>query len=378
MKKMFKWFLLLNKRLYKKLTFILILVLIPLLVFGYSILAKEESGVLTICLASEEDEHLATTIMQDLKESTNLIRYIICETPEEAEKMVSDNKADAAWILGEDLENSIYRFVQKPARRNAFIRVLERENSVLLKLAREKLSGAMFRYCSRTFYLQYIRENVPEMDHVTDSELMRHYDDYAMDADLFQFAFLESNVNAQNPEEANYLLIAVRGLLAVVITLGGLAAAMYYIRDEQSGTFALVPQKSKAAVEFGCQIISVLNIAVVALVAMLFAGLAVSLGREVLLHILYTVSVAAFAMTIRRLCGKLSAVGTALPLLVVLMLVICPVFFDLGFLRQFQYLFPPTYYINAAYSNRYMIMMVLYSVILVAIYLLLGKILKRK
>lgn len=378
MKKMFKWLFLLNKRLYKKLTFVLILVSIPLLVFGYGILAEEESGVLTISLASEEESELADSIMHDLRDSTNLIRYIICETPEEAEKLVSDNKSDAAWIFGKNLEDSIYRFVQKPVKRNAFISVVERENSVLLKLAREKLSGAMFRHCSRVFYLQYIRENVPEMDHIADSELMRHYDEYAMDADLFQLAFLESDVNAQNPEDANYLLMAVRGLLSVVITLGGLAAAMYYIRDEQVGTFSLVPLKNKAYVEFGCQIISVLNIAFVALVAMLFAGVSVSLGREVLLHILFTVSVAAFAMTIRRLCGKLSVVGTALPLLVVLMLVICPIFFDLRALRQAQYLFPPTYYINAAYSDRYMFLMILYSGSLLAIYVLLGKLLKRK
>ncbi|MBO5891636.1 MAG: ABC transporter permease [Oscillospiraceae bacterium] len=378
MKKTFKWFLLLNKRLYKKLTFVLILMLIPLLVFGYGVVAREESGMLTIALASEEESTLAAQVMQELKDSTNLIRYIICETPEDAEKMVSDSKADAAWVFGKDLENSIYRFVQKPAKKNAFIRVVERENSVLLKLAREKLSGAMFKHCSRVFYLSYIRENVPQLDTVADEDLLRHYDEYAMDAELFDFAFLDSDTETPEPEDANYLLIAVRGLLAIVVVLGGLAAALYYIRDEQAGTFSLVSQKNKPAVEFGCQIIAVLNIALVTLVAMFLAGLTGPVGREVVIHILYTVSVAAFAMTVRRLCGKLSAIGTALPLLVVLMLVICPVFFDLGALRQLQYLFPPTYYINAAYSNRYLMLMIVYSAAMLAVYTLSGKVLKRK
>ncbi|MBQ3146419.1 MAG: hypothetical protein IJB91_01675 [Oscillospiraceae bacterium] len=375
---MLKWFWLLNKRLYKKLTFVLILLLIPMLVFGYGIVARKESGVITITLTSEEESDLAMQVMQELKDSTSLIRFIICETPEEAQKLVSDNKADAAWIFGEDLENSIYRFVQKPVRKNAFIRVVERENSVLLKLAREKLSGAMFQHCSRVFYLSYIRENVPQLDGVADEDLMRHYDEFAMDAELFDFAFLDADVEMQDPEDTNYLLIAVRGLLAIVIVLGGLAAAMYYIRDEQTGTFSLVPQKRKPLVEFGCQSIAVLNIALVTLVALLLGGLTESLGREVVLHILYAVSVAVFSMTFRRLCGRVSVIGSLLPLLVVLMLVICPVFFDLGALRQVQYLFPPTYYINAAYSNRFMVLMLVYLVVLLGIYALTGKTLKRR
>lgn len=377
MKKIFKWFLLLNKRLYKKPTFLWILLLIPLLVFGYGAVAQEDSGVLTVALASEGKDSLATQVMQELKDSTNLIRYVFCDTPNSAEKMVGDGKADAAWIFGEDLENSIYRFVQKPVRRNAFIRVIERENSVVLKLAREKLSGAMFRHCSRAFYLCYIRENVPQLDAVADEELLRHYDEFAWDTQLFEFAYLESAAEIQDPEEANYLLTVVRGLLAVVIAFGGLATAMYYIQDEQTGTFSLVPQKNKAAVEFGCQVISILNIGAVAFVALLLAELAVSVGREVLLLMLYTVTVALFAMTVRRLCGKMVIVGTVLPLLVVVMLVICPVFFDLGALQKLQYLFPPTYYINAVYSDRFMLLMVLYSAALLAIYVLFGKVLKR-
>lgn len=376
--KIMKWLLLLNKRLYKKLTFVLILMLIPLLVFGYGFVAREESGIVTIALACEGEDPLAEQVMVDLKTSTKLIRYILCETPDEAEKLVNDNKVDAAWIFADDLEDCIYRFVQKSARKNAFVSVLERENSVLLKLAREKLSGAIFPYCSRTFYLNYIRENAPEMDGVPDSELLRHYDAYALNADLFEFAFLESGADYQSGEDTNYLLSAVRGLLAIVIVLGGLAAAMYYIRDEQAGTFSLVPQKNKPAVEYGCQIIAVGNIALVSFVAMSLAGLTVVVGREVLVHLLYAVAVAAFAMTARRLLGRLRNIGMALPLLVVLMLVICPVFFDLSTLRQVQYLFPPTYYINAVYSNRYLLLMVPYTVCLLILYWLSGKLLKKK
>lgn len=368
-----KWFWLLNKRLYKKVTFVLILLLIPVLVVGYGSLAQEESGVLTITLAQEGDDPMAQDIMQELKDSSNLVRFIICDSPEASKKMVNDSKADAAWVFADDLENAIYRFVNRPTKRNAFVRVFEGQSTIPLKLAREKLSGAVFSRCSRAFYLNYLRENVPELDAVSDEALMQYYDDFIADVNLFEFSYMEGESGSEDAENANYLLAPVRGLLGVVIVLGGLAAAMYYMHDDKAGTFCLVPYNRKSLVEFSCQMIAVLNVGIVAWIALRFAGLTVSFRRELLLLGLNAMATSLFCMTIRRLLGKISAVGTALPLIIVVMLVVCPVFFDLGQIRELQYVFPPTYYVNAAYSDYFLQLMCIYCAILAVIYYLLGK-----
>ena len=378
MKHIGKWLWLLNKRLYKKLTFVLILALIPALVFGYGMVARDESGVMTIALAQEGDDPLAETVMLDLKENSNLIHFVLCDSADGARKMLSDNKADAAWIFAEDMQAKVYQFVQNPARKNSFVQIIEREATIPLKLAREKLSGTVFGHCSPTFYLAYIRNNVPTLDGVSDEALMQYYENFAKDIDLFEFSDLEGATGEAEAASANYLLSPVRGMLSVIIVLGALAASMYYIRDEQAGTFALVPQKRKAITEFSCQMIAVVNISVVVLLAMLFAGLAENIARELVILALYAVSAALFGMTVRRLCRSLSAVGTALPLLTVVILVVCPVFFDLGALRALQYLFPPTYYINAATSNRFLLLMCLYAPALLCVYTLCGKLLRRR
>lgn len=373
-----KWLFLLNKRLYKKLTFLLILALIPALVMGYGLTAQEESGILTIALAQEGDDPMAEAVMQDLKENTNLLRFVFCDTPDSAQKMITDGKADAAWIFAEDMEALVYKFVQNQAKKNAFVQIIERSSTIPLKLAREKLSGTVFGHCSATFYLAYIRKNVPQLDDMSDAQLLEYYNNFTEDIDLFEFTYLDGANGSEDAENANYLLTPVRGMLAVIVVLGALAAAMYYIRDEQTGTFALVPQRRKASVEFSCQMIAVVNISAVVLIAMLLTGMAGTFGRELLISVLYAISTALFGMTVRRLCGSLAAVGTALPLLIVVMLVVCPVFFDLGALRALQYLFPPTYYINAVNSNYYLLLMAAYSLALLAVYTLSGKLLRRK
>lgn len=378
MKHIGKWFLLLNKRLYKKVTFLLILVLIPGLVMGYSAVARDESGLMTVALACKGEDPTAGEIMRELKDGSALIRFVICDDPRTAEAMVNGQHADAAWIFEDDLEDAIYRFAVKPLRKNAFVQILEGESTIPMKLIREKLSGVIFARTSRAYYLDYLRQNVPEVKDVPDETLLQYYDEFASEATFFEFAYLDGGSREEADESTGYLLSPVRGMLAVVIVLGGLAAAMYYMQDEMLGTFSLVPQRKKAAVEFGCQVIAVGNVSVVALIALAASGLAASPERELLLLVLYTLSTALFCMTMRRLLGRIGALGTLLPLLVVGMLVVCPVFFDLGALRAVQYLFPPTYYINAANSNYYLGLLGLYTAALLGVYALWGKLLRRQ
>jgi len=378
MKRLLKWFLLLNKRLYKRISFVLILLLIPVLVFSFSNVAGEDSGVLTVALAQAGEDAMATGVIRDLIEQDSLILFLKCETPQAAKELVTDGDADAAWIFPKNMEEKVYRFVANPTRLNAFIQVIERDSTVPVILAREKLSGAMYANCSKAMFISYIRKNVPELSDKTDAELQQHYEAISVDGDFFRFSLMESSQASQEAQDVNYLLAPVRGLLAVVTVLSGLAAAMYYMRDDRTGTFSWIPERRKSLVEFGCQMICVLNVATVILIALAISGLAASLGREVLILLMYAICTALFAMTVRRLCGKLAVLGTVLPLLIVVMLVVCPVFFDLGALRQVQYLFPPTYYINAQYSDRSLVLMGLYSIALLLIYCLSGRLLHRK
>lgn len=359
---MLRWGLLLWKRLYKKLTFLLLLAMIPALVLGYGMVSREESGLMTVSLACEAEtvEPLTRSVWDELLES-EVMRFIECESPEEAETLVLQGQADVAWIFAEDLEAKIYDFAAHRTRKNAFVTILEPENRVALKLVREVLSGVLFPHCSEALYLTYIRENAPELDAVSDAQLLEYYRNMEFSEGLFVFTDLEGNETRQ--EETHYLLTPVRGMLAVVIVLSGLATAMYYIRDRENGTFAWIPQHRQGLVELGCQLISVVNVAAVVLLSLALTGQTVSLSRELAVLALYCLCTAAFAMVMRRLTHDIRGLGMVIPLLVVVMLAVCPVFFDLGALRQVQLLLPPTYFINAAYNDKYLLFMAVYALV---------------
>lgn len=364
MKRILRWGALLWKRLYKKLTFVLLLVMIPVLVFGYGQTAEEESGLVTVALASrtEQVEDLTRRVWDDLTES-QVVRYIECASPEEARALVLSGEADVAWIFEENLEEKIYDFVAYRNRSRAFLTVLEPEDRVALKLVRELLSGVMFPHCAESLYLRYIRENAPELAEVSDRQLLEYYHNVVFDDELFVFSDMEGNIRQPEKAQTSYLLTPVRGMLGVVAVLAGLATAMYYIRDEKNGTFALIPLRRRSAVELSCQLISLINVVGVALISLALAKQTAGLGRELAVAVLYSLCVAGFAMAIRRISGGIRGLGMVTPLLVVVMLVVCPVFFDLGAMRQLQYLFPPTYFVNAAYNDRYIPLMALYAAI---------------
>lgn len=358
MKKALRWFLMLSKRLYKKPTFVTLLLLLPILIFGYSAAAREDSGIVTIALAMEDSgDSLACGIVQELTAGSPLIRFISCETPERAETLVASGKADGAWIFPADTAGKISRFLTD---RSPIVRVVQREENAILRLAREKLNGTIYRCCAQPLYLDYIRQNAPGLASLSDEHLLHYFDGILGNEVLFQFSTVGGK---QQTAPASYLLSPLRGLLAVMIVLCGMAAAMYFIQDVQSGTFSRIPKSAMPALELGCQAAALLSVGAVSLGSLALCGLWEAWGREIAVMLLYCLCTAAFCMLLRRLCGSMALMAGLLPVLAAGLLVVCPVFFDIAGLRLLQYLFPPTYYIQAIYSDRYLLLMPLYALV---------------
>ena len=357
-RKLLLWFAMLSKRLYKKPTFLALMLLIPVLVFGYTAITGGESGVITIGLARESDEPVIQEIFADLQSGSQLLSFQVCDDPQQARTLLEGGKLDAVWIFPADIEEKIEKFAKSPTSSNAFITVLEREDNVTLMMSREKLSASVYPYIAQRVYVHFLRDIAPELSHFSDEQLLEYYHATGLTVNLFDFR----GTDAQK-KETNYLLSPLRGLLGILILLCSLAAGMYYIRDNENGTFAWVSLRWQFLPELGCQLAASLHIAVISSVCLAFCGLTGSFWTELGILLMYSLCCSLFAMALRQLFPSVNLLGTALPLVIVASLVVCPVFFDLGSMRQLQYLLPPTYYINAAYDSRYLLSMAGYTAV---------------
>ena len=86
-------FILLQKRLLRKYSFLLMLCLAPLFAAGVGQLSKEESGIATIALYLPEGDLVAKDVAGRLLSGEHVLRYLSCEGETEARQLVEAGAA---------------------------------------------------------------------------------------------------------------------------------------------------------------------------------------------------------------------------------------------------------------------------------------------
>ncbi len=368
--KILKWFLMLSKRLYKKSTFVALLALIPLGVLILTFAANRESGFVKVVLAQQDcNDPVSSAIVENFLQEKSLILFTQADSRENAIAAVKEGQADAAWIFPANMQETIRDYSGENSVREPIVSVVEREQTVFTRLSREKLTAALFRHCAGARYLSFSRENVSGSEAFSDDNLMEYFNGIAINRDLF--AFDNADEDSNTAEQANYLTAPVRGLLAVLICLGGVAATLLYMQDDKKGVFALVKETQRPIVSFACVMIALLNLAVVVLVALFATDLAGGVGRELLGMALYCICCALFCLLLKELLASIRLYSVMLPLLVIAMCAVCPVFFDFKKIGFAAHIFPPTYYIYLLHDSRYLLYMPMYAAGLTALLLLI-------
>lgn len=372
MKRLLKWFLMLNKRLYKKPSFIAILLIIPIAIFSLGIVASLESGFLRIVLAETDcDDVISSEIIQKLNGNDSLLQFIVVDDPAEATQMVRNGEADAAWIFAEGMKESIDQFVQYGESENPIVTVIEREQTVFSRVAREKLTFTLQHYATKAYYVSYARASSEVLNALTDEQLIEYFENTSYSSDLFVYD--TAGEISETMPEADYISAPIRGFLAVVAMLSGLAAVLFFMQDRESGTFSWVPENKRIYVAFACILIAVLNVGAVVLIALAITGLSVSIAADIVYMIFFAICAACFSLLLLELFKSIRMFASVIPMLITLMMVICPVIYDYRNIRPIQHLFPPTFFINAAYEEHYLIYMIVYSLICSALIFVLRR-----
>ncbi len=374
MRRILYWILMNIKRLYKKPTFIAVLALVPIAVLALSAAAEQQSGFIHIVLASHsEKDRVANEVIDEFLSESSIVRFSRASTPEEALRAGSGGDADEAWIFSDNADKRLEEYSSTSSSGEAFVTVVGREENVFLGLAREKLAGALYKRCAEAHYISFARNSAEgRLDMLSDEELMRYFDDVNITEELFVFGE-HGGQNAQEKRDGGYITAPVRGLLGVLCTVCGLAAAMYYLDDEKRGAFSRVPENRRIPLALAAVFVAVINIAAASLVSMKISGAAVSVGFEIILALAYSLCVSCFCLLLMSLLGSNKLIGPMILPISVVMIAVCPVFFDFRAFLKIQLLFPPTYYVNSVYDARYVLFMLIYALICLCLCLIIDK-----
>lgn len=353
---MLKWFFILNKRLYKKASFVSILVLLLVSVILFSFMAKKESGFVRVVLAQEDNsDETSNEIIKSLLDENSMVLFTKAPSPDEAIEDIKSGVADSAWIFPKDMKKELSEFAN--TQTNSFVRVIEREQNVFLRLTREKLHAILYDYSAKAFFINYTRENLKELNDLSDDQLLEYFDSTIINDDLFVFGNPVSN---NNKDSNNYLLAPLKGLLGLIIVLGGMAATLYFMQDEKNGIFSFVAHRKKLFVEAACVTVATLNLSFTSMIILFTSGICKFSITEIISAFTYALCCSAFCMILRRLFCNVKLFASIIPALVIIIACICPVFFTIKQVRPLSFLFPPTYYINVSHSSIYLLYMVFY------------------
>ncbi len=367
MKRFFTRWYLLNKRLLKKPVFVLILCVIPVLIAALNAVTAHTGGIVEIALAAEApDDPVTGQMINELSEDSGVIHFTICADAQEAAAMVRYGEADGAWIFSDDILRAVDRFVSGD-KSAACIKIVEREETIALRLAREKLASVLSSDVCFSI-LQQAYEKQVSTDYDAD-RLREHFDNVLSGGELFEFRYASGEAVAE--DTSSYLMLPIRGILAAAILLAGLTMAMFRVHDEEQMVFARVSRGARPAFELGYHLTGIVDVALVVLLSLFLSGNAVAPARELLSMAVYCLSCAVFAILVRRILRKAGSIAAATPLIIVIVVVVNPILFNLPFVYPLRVITPVFYYLQAAHNASYLWYGLAYFAVLASLDLLL-------
>ncbi|MCQ2450913.1 MAG: ABC transporter permease [Clostridia bacterium] len=332
---------LIQKRLLKKPSFIIIILLIPLTVLSIMTISKKDTGMLTVGVyASEKCDEAVNSSVKSIMTNNNFIRIKKYDDEKAIMNDINYGKLDCAWIFPDDLKIRIKDYLNDAGYDKNLVTVIQKDDSVPAMLSREMLFGSVFPSVSRQIFKDYIENDLNLTRSFTENELNKIYDGIYFEQDLVKF----TNSNGKVMENPNFLVSPVRGILSIFIMVCSLASAMYYLNDYQNGVFSTMPLKKQLSILFYSTFFGAFDCGIISVISLSFTPLFTNLGEEILSMLLFVLAISAFSAFFATIINKPHILGTFIVFVSLIVFILCPVFFNLE-IKYIPNAFPQQFYL---------------------------------
>jgi ABC-2 type transport system permease protein len=366
---------LLNKRLLKNTSFLRVLLLIPLFTFAMMMIAEQEKGILTIAFCDEEQSSRSQNVLEHLQQTERVVRYEIYDDRESACAAVSSKKVDAAWILEPDFTERMYAFTSSTGNRKPPVMIVEREDTILLKLSKERLYSGLYSLLSESMIDNYFSERLETqgVDAEKSNEVFSKIQETIASGftPLFVHHYLDSGKVPSATAEDDYLLMPIRGFLSVVIVVIGCAAGFIFLDDRERKLTTRFSDGHTLFFIYSYLLPAIIDGAMGMFLAISISGIFTSIFRELAALLLFVASCTAFCCFLCCLCFDTRMFSALLPILIVCMLLQCPVFFSLSKYQPLGIFFPSWYYLKSIHNESIFQAELLYTAVLIILTILL-------
>ena len=151
-------FLLLNKRLFRQLTYMILLLIIPLSALALRVFTASGGHLIKVAVyADVEKDAFSKQLVDELSSIREEFHIELYESSEAAIDDLRDGVVDEAWIIPDDLGETFERMARGRHPKHP-IEIYVRENTVTHLMMREILQGYAFKVFAPDVYFNYLQD----------------------------------------------------------------------------------------------------------------------------------------------------------------------------------------------------------------------------
>ena len=352
MKRMGMWILLMTKRLMKKPSFIIILVLLPVILVMYRFIITEDDATIRACIyVPEGSEEFTAKLADDLVTADFQAKFYLVDSEDDLYSDVIAGRAEVGYILPKDVRE---RFLTK--NWDGAVTMVVSDSSQMAPFVNEFVTVVIYTDMMEEYITDYLvnRSGLTFEDGDIRPLIRESLRKHAGSGSLFDISYRDYYKNEEVSREEvmseNYLMKPIRGTVALFVLLAGLAGLVFWFQDNAEGRFKVMSHEKRPVINYGSLLLPTALSAIVGMVCIIIAGLCGNIFYELLTMLLYVIFVTGVCEIIRVIVPNVNAVCAAIPILAIASYLCCPILIDLkkvlpvvSYLRK---ILPPDYYLE--------------------------------
>ena len=350
-RRFFVWTFLTAKRLLKKPSFVLILLMLPAVILLYRALITENDGKLHVAVWFEEHDELSKHFLSEMTEKVpEQFLFYECEDEEDLYSDVAAGRAECGYVFSADMAGKILTDEWR-----GMITAVVSERTVYGEFVNEIVYDKLNRVLSFKVVSDYLvnRSDIDGMDAQAVETLVR--DGFAKQmatGPIVEYVPVDARTgeiesDSSVAEADSVLTKPIRGTVAIFVLLTGLAGLVFWYQDDAEGRFRVMARERRPLLSFASLLLPTVMAGIAGIACLIIAGLWKTTGAELAAMVLYVLFVAAFANILRFLIPSVHAVCAMIPILTLISYLCCPILLDVATV------FPAIRYIRAALLPQY-------------------------
>ena len=370
-------YMLLLKRLFKKKSYIVMLAIVPLMVLALKGVSRGDAGLMKIGVYVPGEDYASSALKESIETEPGSFRYIFYDDSDKLIADVKSQKLSEGWVCPDNLDEAVENIVAS-GQTDEKIEIIIREQGLSHLLGREVLNSRVYESLARQMASTYIANKLYKGNPTEEQQekILKTFDSYEINGNLFELGYLDDSQN-QNSDDTNYIMMPLRGILALWLLTLSIAASMYYLEDEKNGLFIWWKPRFGLIRDFLYYIVIMAIPTIMVLVGLRFGGVSTSLHREILSITIYDFVLICLANILREIIGTIKGLGIITPVLIMASALLSPVFVDFKEGRILQNLCPTFHYLNSINDAYYLKTLILFGITLLLIHSIVRLIIRR-